>query len=131
MERTLIIIKPDARARALEDEILNIVSEGLRVVRTITIKMTKDQATRFYILHRDKEFFDGLRDYMTSGSSLIVVLEGENAVEIVRNRALNVIRPQYALSTTENSIHSSDSLLEAKREIEAIFGEGDIEQQDI
>ncbi|MDG6778448.1 nucleoside-diphosphate kinase [Thiomicrorhabdus sp. zzn3] len=133
MERTFSIIKPDAVKRNLVGAILARMEEnGLRVVACKMIQMTREQAEGFYAEHEGRDFYEPLIEYMISGPSIVQVLEGDNA--IVKNRevmgvtdpqkaAPGTIRADYALSVRENSVHGSDSIESAAREISYFFSQ--------
>lgn len=130
-ERTLSILKPDATRRNLTGAINAKFEEaGLRIVAQKRIKMTKDQAGKFYEVHKERPFYGELVDFMISEPVVVQVLEGENAVAKNRevmgatnpeNAAPGTIRKEYALSTGENSVHGSDSAENAKIEIDFFF----------
>ena len=136
MERTFSMIKPDATARNLTGAINAMLEKaGLRIVAQKRIRMTKDQAQRFYGVHKGKPFYDNLVDFMTSGPVVVQVLEGENA--ILKNREImgatnpekaaeGTIRKTFALSMTENSVHGSDAPETAAQEIAFFFSESEI-----
>src|SRR5690606_29222464 len=115
MERTLAIIKPDAFERNLAGKILeHLTNEGFRIIALRSMRLTKKQAEAFYDVHRGKPFFDGLVEYMMSGTLVPVALERENAVAHLRKviGATNfeeaeegTIRKLYAQSLRRNSIH--------------------------
>ena len=119
MERTFSIIKPDAVARNLQGEILAMIQgAGLKIVAMKMIRMTKAQAEGFYAVHKEKPFFAGLIDYMTSGPVVCSVLEGENAIKRYRElmgatnpekAAEGTIRKKYAQNIEANSVHGSDA----------------------
>jgi nucleoside-diphosphate kinase len=130
-ERTFSIIKPDATRRNLTGAITQKLEEaGLRVVASRRIRMTKEQAEGFYAVHKERPFFNDLVTFMTSGPVIVQVLEGENAV--ARNREImgatnpeqaaeGTIRKTFAESIEANSVHGSDSLENAKIEIDYFF----------
>jgi nucleoside-diphosphate kinase len=130
-ERTFSIIKPDATRRNLTGAITKMLEDaGLRVVASKRIRMTREQAEGFYGVHRERPFFNDLVTFMISGPVVVQVLEGENAV--ARNRELmgatnpanaeeGTIRKTYAESIEANSVHGSDSLENAKTEIDYFF----------
>ena len=129
--RTFSIIKPDATRRNLTGAITKTLEDaGLRVVASKRIRMTRDQAEGFYGVHRERPFFNDLCTFMTSGSVVVQVLEGENAV--ARNRevmgatnpeqaAEGTIRKLFAESIEANSVHGSDSDENAATEIAFFF----------
>ncbi len=131
VERTFSIIKPDATRRNLTGAINAKLEEaGLRIVAQKRIHMSLDKAKGFYAVHSERPFFGELTEFMSSEPVVVQVLEGENAV--VKNREVmgatnpeeadaGTIRKEYALSIGENSVHGSDSLENAKIEIEYFF----------
>lgn len=131
IERTLSIIKPNSVS---DNNVGNIMArfekDGLRIAAAKLTKLTKEKAEGFYIEHRERPFFNSLVTFMTSGPVVIMVLEGENAVE--KNREImgatnpkdakeGTIRKLYAASIEANSVHGSDSLQAAEREISYFF----------
>ena len=130
-EQTLSIIKPDAVERNLIDEIKKIfLSNNLEIKDSKKIHITKDEAAEFYKVHQSKPFYNDLCTYLSSGPILVMVLEGKNAVAL--NRKLmgstdpkaaedNTIRKLYGISIDKNSVHGSDSLDNAKKEINFFF----------
>jgi nucleoside-diphosphate kinase len=135
-ERTLSIIKPDATRRNLTGKInARFEDAGLRIVAQRRLRLAKDEAERFYAVHRERPFFRGLCDFMTSGPVVVQVLEGENAVARNReimgatnpaNAAPGTIRKDFAESIEANSVHGSDSVDNAKTEIAFFFSESEI-----
>ena len=127
VERTFSMIKPDATARNLTGKIIAKLEEaGLRVIAQKRVWMSRKQAEGFYAVHRARPFFDELCDTMSSGPTIVQVLEGENA--ILKNRevmgatdpakaAPGTIRKEFANSIGENSVHGSDAPETAKEEI--------------
>ena len=136
-ERTFSIIKPDAVKRNLIGAILGrFESQGFRVVALKMVQLTKGQAEGFYAEHQGKPFFEPLVEYMLSGPIVVSVLEKENAVKDYRNligatnpaeAAEGTIRKDFALSQRENSVHGSDSVESAKREIAYFFVDSEIQ----
>ena len=136
MERTLSIIKPDATKRNISGRINQIIEEsGLRIIAQKRIKLSFDQAIKFYSIHNKKPFFKDLINYMTSGPVVVQVLEANNAVDKYREimgatnpeKAKNgTIRKILALNVQENSVHGSDSIKNAKNEINFFFNENEI-----
>jgi len=136
MEQTLSIIKPDAVKKNVIGKILDrFESNGLRIAAIKKIQLTKEQASKFYEVHKDKPFFNELVEFMTSGPVVVSVLEGEDAV--AKNRKLmgatnpkeaepGTIRADFAESIDANAVHGSDSLENAKREIEFFFTKEEI-----
>ena len=135
-ERTLSIIKPDAVERNITGKINAMIEDaGLRIVAQKRIHLTSAQAEEFYREHQEKTFFSSLINFMTSAPVIVQVLEGEDAVARYRkimgatNPAVaeeGTIRKTYALSIDKNSVHGSDSLESAKREIEFFFSKIEI-----
>ena len=136
MERTLSIIKPDAVTRNLTGAINTMIeASGLRIVAQKMIRLSEAQAEEFYDELKDKAFFPGLVEFMTSAPVIVQVLEGENAIENYRkimgatNPAVaedGTIRKTYALSIDKNSVHGSDSPEAAEREIHFFFSQIEI-----
>jgi len=131
VEKTLSIIKPDAVERNLVDEIKKIFTKNnLNIKENKKIRITKDEAAEFYQVHQSKPFYNDLCTYLSSGPIIVMVLEGENAV--MANRKLmgatnpkeaeeNTIRNLYGISIDKNSVHGSDSIENAKKEIDFFF----------
>ncbi|MEL8055752.1 MAG: nucleoside-diphosphate kinase [Pseudomonadota bacterium] len=134
--RTFSIIKPDATERNLTGAVNKVIEEGgLRIVAQRRVKMTKEQAERFYGVHKERPFFGELVEFMTSGPIVVQVLKGENAVARYREvmgatnpaeAAEGTIRKLFAKSLGENSAHGSDSDENAEIEIAQFFSEADI-----
>jgi len=130
-ERTLSIIKPDAVERNLENNIKNFFSNNnLRIVDSKKIQITKEEAEEFYKVHQSKPFYNDLCSYLSSGPIVVIILEGQNAIS--ENRRLmgatdpkkaekGTIRFLYGISIDKNSVHGSDSLDNAKKEIDFFF----------
>ena len=130
-EQTLSIIKPDAVERNLVDEIKKIfIKNNLNIKESKKIHINKEEASDFYSVHQSKPFFNDLCNYLSSGPIVVMILEGENAV--INNRKLmgatnpkdaeeNTMRKLYGISIDKNSVHGSDSLENAKKEIEFFF----------
>ncbi|MEG9884291.1 MAG: nucleoside-diphosphate kinase [Hyphomicrobiales bacterium] len=135
-ERTLSIIKPDATARNITGQIIDMLENaGLHIVAQKRAKWTKAQAEAFYAIHRDRPFFNELVDFMTSGPIVLQILEGDNAVagnrEIMgatdpKNATPGTIREKFAQSIERNCVHGSDSLKNARKEIALCFGPEEI-----
>jgi len=133
MERTLVLIKPDAMERRLMGEIITIYEKkGLNITAVKVLKPTAEIAKEHYSEHVDKPFFPSLFNYITKGKVCALVIEGDNAVNVVRkingatnplNAEAGTIRGLYAISMSENSVHSSDSVESAEREIKIWFPE--------
>ena len=136
VERTLSIIKPDATRRNLTGKINARFEEaGLRIVAQKRIRLTKEQAEKFYEVHAERAFFGELVAFMTSGPVIVQVLEGENAVMANRdimgatnpaNAAPGTIRKDFAESIEANSVHGSDSPENAASEIKFFFSKSEI-----
>ena len=136
VQRTFSIIKPDATERNLTGAVNAVIEKaGLRIIGQRRIKMTREQAERFYEVHKERPFYGELVDFMTSGPVVVQVLEGENAVKAYRDvmgatnpeeAAEGTIRKLYAKSIGENSVHGSDSEENADLEIRQFFSEADI-----
>lgn len=136
VERTLSIIKPDATRRNLTGKInARFEDSGLRIVAQKRLRLTKEMAEGFYAVHRERPFFADLVKFMTSGPVVVQVLEGENAVARNReimgatnpaNAAPGTIRKDFAESIEANSVHGSDSLENAAKEIAYFFSEVEI-----
>ena len=131
IEKTLSIIKPDAVERNLTEEIKQIfLSNGFKIIEEKKIKITKNEAEQFYQVHQTKPFFNDLCSYLSSGPIVVMVLEKQNAVLDNRNimgatnpkEAKNgTIRKKFGLSIDKNSVHGSDSIENAKIEIDFFF----------
>lgn len=131
MEQTLVLIKPDGVARGLTGEIINrIERRGLQVVALKMMKLSRQMAEQHYSEHQGKPFFNGLIEFITSSPLVVMIVEGENAVLVVRtmmgatnpvNAAPGTIRGDFALMMGENVIHGSDSVASAEREAALFF----------
>ena len=131
IEQTLSIIKPDAVERNLIEEIKSIFTKNnLKIKEDKKIHITKEEAAEFYKVHQTKPFYDDLCSYLSSGPIVVMILESENAV--LFNRELmgatdpkkakeNTIRKLYGISIDKNSVHGSDSVDNAKKEIKFFF----------
>ena len=136
MERTFSIIKPDATKRNITGKINQIIEQnGLRIIAQKRLKLSINQAKKFYSVHSKRSFFNDLIEYMTSAPVIVQVLEAENAVNKYRDimGATNpqdakdgTIRKAIALNVQENSVHGSDSLENAKIEIDFFFNKEEI-----
>ncbi|AJD03849.1 nucleoside diphosphate kinase [Campylobacter lari] len=136
MEKTLSIIKPDAVKKGVIGQILTrFESNGLRIAATKKMQLSEKEAQEFYAVHKDRPFFKDLVEFMISGPVVVSVLEGENAV--LKNRELmgatnpkeaapGTIRADFADSIDANAVHGSDSLENAKIEIEFFFSKTEI-----
>ena len=130
-EKTLSIIKPDAVERNLDNEIKQMFkNKGFSIAKEKKIQIEKSEAEKFYKVHETKPFYKDLCSYLSSGPIVVMVLERENAV--LTNRELmgstnpkeakeGTIRKKYGISIDKNSVHGSDSLDNAKREIDFFF----------
>ncbi|EOK1059313.1 nucleoside-diphosphate kinase, partial [Campylobacter jejuni] len=131
MEKTLSIIKPDAVKKGVIGKILDrFESNGLRIAAMKKVQLSKEQAENFYAVHKERPFFKDLVEFMISGPVVVSILEGEGAV--LKNRDLmgatnpkeakaGTIRADFAESIDANAVHGSDSLENAKIEIEFFF----------
>ena len=131
IEKTLSIIKPDAVERNLGNKIKSFfVEKNLKVLKSKKIKISKDEASEFYKEHQTKPFYDTLCNYLSSSPIIVMILEGENAV--LKNRELmgdtdplkakeRTLRQMYGISIDKNSVHGSDSVENAKIEIDFFF----------
>ena len=131
IEQTLSIIKPDAVERSLDNEIKEIFkNKGFKIIKEKKIQIEKAEAEKFYKVHETKLFYDDLCSYLSSGPIVVMVLEKENAV--LANRELmgatnpkdadeGTIRKKYGISIDKNSVHGSDSIDNAKIEIDFFF----------
>tara|TARA_B100000902_G_C26479800_1_gene514205 strand:- start:74 stop:493 length:420 start_codon:yes stop_codon:yes gene_type:complete len=132
-EKTLSIIKPDATSRNVTGEINSIIEKsGLCIVAQKRLKLTKETAGKFYEVHKDRPFFNDLINFMVSGPVVVQVLEGNNAVSLYRKvmgatnpeeAQAGTIRKEFALSIEANSVHGSDSIENAVKEIAFFFSE--------
>ena len=131
IEKTLSIIKPDAVERGLTNEIKEMfIEKGFKIIKEKKIQISKSEAEQFYLVHQTKQFYNDLCNYLSSGAIVVMILEKENAV--LENRNLmgatnpkeanqGTIRRKYGISIDKNSIHGSDSLDNAKIEIDFFF----------
>jgi nucleoside-diphosphate kinase len=136
VERTFSILKPDATARNITGAINAMIEQaGLRIVGQRRVRITKEQAEKFYAVHKERPFFGELVEFMISGPVVVQVLEGENAIAKYRDvmgatdpakAAPGTIRKVHAKSIGENSVHGSDAPETAAREIAQFFSENDI-----
>jgi len=136
MQRTLVLIKPDAVQRGLAGEIISrLERKGLKIVALKMLQMDKAMAERHYAIHEGKPFFSALVDFITSAPTIAAVVEGENAVEAVRRlmgetdplkAAPGTIRGDLGLDIGRNLIHGSDLEENARQEISLFFSEEEI-----
>jgi len=136
MERTLSIIKPDAVAKGVIGKILDrFESNGLTIVATRKMQLSRIDAETFYAIHKERPFFNDLVDFMISGPVVVSVLEGEDAVKTNRDlmgatnpkeAEAGTIRADFAENIDANAVHGSDSLENAENEIKFFFSEREI-----
>ena len=136
IEQTLSIIKPDATSRNITGQVNSIIEKsGLKIIGQKRIKLTKETAGKFYEVHKERPFFQDLVSFMVSGPVIVQVLQGENAVALYRKvmgatnpeeAEVGTIRKEFALSIEANSVHGSDSIENAKKEISFFFSETEI-----
>ena len=131
MEQTLSIIKPDAVERNLENEIKAFFEKKkLKILKIKKVKISKEEASEFYKVHQTKPFYNDLCNYLSSGPIVVMILEGDNAV--TKNRQImgatdplkaeeGTLRKMYGISIDKNSVHGSDSVKNAKIEIDFFF----------
>ena len=136
MERILSIIKPDGVKKNVIGEVIKrFEMNNLRIAALKKIKLTKENAQEFYMVHRERPFYDSLTDFMTEGPVVVMVIEGNNAISSVRNimGATNpkdarqgTIRADFASDVEHNIVHGSDSGISASVEIPFFFSEMEI-----
>jgi len=136
VERTFSILKPDATARNLTGAINAMIeAAGLRIVGQKRVRISREQAEKFYAVHKERPFFRELVDFMISGPVVVQVLEGDNAIAKYRDlmgatdpakAAAGSIRKVHAKSIGENSVHGSDAADTAAREIAQFFSKDEI-----
>ena len=136
MERTLIIIKPDAVQRGLIGEITKRFEQrGLRIIGMKFMQVSRELAQKHYAIHEGKPFFAGLVDYITSSPVVVMALEGTNAIAAARNpigstrpheSAAGSIRGDLALEVGRNLVHGSDSVENGQVEVANFFSEGEL-----
>ncbi|MFH1652299.1 MAG: nucleoside-diphosphate kinase [Chloroflexota bacterium] len=136
MERSLVLVKPDAVARGLSGSILGRLEEkGLKLVALRMLHMDRALAERHYAVHREKPFFGSLVKYITSGPIVAAVFEGEGAVARIRElmgatdpakSAPGTIRADFGLSLEQNATHASDSVETARQEVSLFFTDREI-----
>ena len=131
LEQTLSIIKPDAVERNLDSEIKSFFEKNnLKIINSKKVKISKEEASEFYKVHQTKPFYNELCNYLSSGPIVVMVLEGENAIS--KNRELmgatdplkaqeGTLRKMYGVSIDKNSVHGSDSIENANKEINFFF----------
>jgi len=136
LEKTLSIVKPDAMRAGHVGNIMQMLEDkGLKIVAAQMLQLTEEQARAFYAVHHDKPFFGEVVDFMCSGPVMVMVLEAPNAVlkyrEVMgatnpKEANAGTIRAKYGASIGENAVHGSDSLANAKIEIDQFFTERDL-----
>jgi len=136
MERSLVLIKPDAMQRGLAGTIITrLESQGLKLVAMKMLHPDKALARRLYAIHRDKPFFESVVDYISSAPIIATVFEGKGAVEVIRDTMgatdpakadAGTIRGDFGLDIGSNTIHGSDSVETAEEEIKLFFSEDEI-----
>ena len=131
IEQTLSIIKPDAVERNLDEKIKSFFEKSnLKILKSKKVKISKEEATEFYKVHQTKPFYNELCNYLSSGPIVVMILEGDDA--ITKNRQLmgatdplkaetGTLRKMYGISIDKNSVHGSDSVENAKIEIDFFF----------
>lgn len=136
MEKSLVLIKPDAVERNLIGKIIGRIEEkGMKLLALRMLRMDRKLAEKHYAVHSDKPFFKGLVSYITSGPIVACVFGGENAVEVIRGvmgatdpakAAPGTIRKDFAQDIERNSVHGSDAPESAKKEMALFFSEKEI-----
>lgn len=136
MERSLVLIKPDAIQRALAGQIISrLERKGLKIVAMKMLHMDKELARRHYAIHEGTVFFDDLIGFITSSPLIAIVFQGENAVEIIRQMmgetdpakaSSGTIRGDFGIDIGHNLVHGSDSLENASKEIDLFFSAEEI-----
>ncbi len=136
MERSLVLIKPDAIQRGLAGEIISrLERKGLKIVAMKMLHMDKNLAQRHYAIHKGKAFFDDLVNFITSSPIIAIVFQGKNAVEIIRQMMgetdpakaySGTIRGDFGIDIGHNLVHGSDSLENASKEIDLFFSAEEI-----
>ena len=139
MERTLILLKPDAVQRGLVGRIVaRFEDKGLKIAGMKLMKITPELAARHYAAHKDKPFYQGLVQFMTSAPVVAMALEGIDAIRICRSMmgatfgadaAAGTIRGDFGISRSFNLVHGSDSPEAAEKELGLFFGEGAVEYE--
>jgi len=136
VEQTLVLVKPDGVRRGLIGEVISrFERKGLKLRALKMLRMRREQAEDFYSVHRDKPFFNDLVEFITSGPIVAMVLEGDEAISVVRlmigstdgrKAAPGTIRGDFALSIQDNVVHASDSRESFEREFRVVFSENDL-----
>ncbi len=135
-QRTYVMIKPDGVKRGLIGEIIKrIESKGLRIVALKMLKLSREKAEELYSIHKEKPFFESLVEFVTSGPVVAMIVEGEEAVNVMRTligptdgrkAPPGTIRGDFALSIQENVIHAADSVESAEREMWIVFSKDEV-----
>ena len=141
MERTLIVLKPDAVQRQLVGRLIaRLERKGMKIVAMKMLRASEDLARRMYSVHEGSEFYDGLMAFITAGPVVALVLEGKDAIEVCRKlmgptfgpaAPAGTIRGDFGLSMRYNLIHGSDSPESARREIALFFREEEMMEYDL
>lgn len=136
IEKTFVMVKPDSVVRGLVGEVISrIEGKGLKLIGARMIHMTEEQANRLYSVHKEKPFFGDLVSFIRSAPVVVLAVEGESAVTVVRRligatdskeAAPGTIRGDFSCSKSMNVIHASDSLDNAQREIAIFFAPSDL-----
>ncbi len=136
MKRSLVLIKPDAMQRGLAGTIITrFEKQGLKLVATRMLHLDKALARRLYTIHKDKPFFNSLVDYISSAPIVAAVFEGEGAIAVIRKTMgatdpakaeAGTIRGDFGVDIEHNSVHGSDSIETAEKEIKLFFSEDEI-----
>jgi len=135
-QRTYVMIKPDGVRRGLIGEIIRrIENKGLRIVALKMLTLSREKAEELYSVHRGKPFFESLIEFVTSGPVVAMIIEGEDAVSVMRTligptdgriAPPGTIRGDFALSVQENIIHAADSVESAEREMWIVFSKDEV-----
>lgn len=136
MEKSLVLIKPDAMQRGLAGEIVTrLERKGLKIIAMKMLQMDKNLAQRHYAIHKGKAFFDRLVDFITSSPTIAIVFQGKDAVGVIRRTIgatdpvqarAGTIRGDFGLDIEHNLVHGSDSAENASKEIEFFFSTEEI-----
>ncbi len=136
MERSLVLIKPDAMQRALAGQIISrLERKGLKIIGVKMLHMDRNLARRHYAIHEGKAFFDDLVSFITSSPLIAIVFQGENAVQIIRQMMgetdpakapTGTIRGDFGIDVEHNLVHGSDSPENASKEIDLFFSAEEI-----
>ncbi|OYT55385.1 MAG: nucleoside-diphosphate kinase [Desulfurococcales archaeon ex4484_217_2] len=136
IQRTYVMIKPDGVKRGLIGEIIRrIENKGLRIIALKMLRLSREKAEELYSVHRGKPFFESLIEFVTSGPVVAMIVEGEEAVNVMRTligptdgrkAPPGTIRGDFALSVQENIIHAADSVESAEREMWIVFSKDEV-----